>query len=223
MDEKKKEEMKEKAKIMAEEAARKAKAAGAAVAEKADELYNKLPLDKINEKLGGKIDVKSPVFKKVLFSVLAVLLLFFVFSLCSGGGSSSGSGTIENKYLKKAKMLAKEIEKKNKELVSLGNKIEEMMKKLKEKEPEILAQVKKEMEEEPVPEKFLKDDQYYNERLLLKLLQTNRDLYQQYRTAENAATSGGDWVRNAGLTPQEYVDFIKKKYPPEVYRKYINI
>ena len=48
MDEKQKQEMKEKAKVVAAETAQKAKDAGKAAAAKADELYNKLPLDQIN-------------------------------------------------------------------------------------------------------------------------------------------------------------------------------
>ena len=58
-------EAKEKAKIIAEEVAEKAKKAAKLAADKLDEYYNKLPLDKINEKLGGKVDVKSKKFKKM--------------------------------------------------------------------------------------------------------------------------------------------------------------
>ena len=53
-----------------------------ATADKADALYNKLPLDKINEKLKGKVDVKSRKFKTILgvvgcaVVVLALLLCF---------------------------------------------------------------------------------------------------------------------------------------------------
>lgn len=51
---------------------------------KADELYNKLPLDMINEKLGGKIDVKSRQFKLIaggVFAVIVILLIVLVISL----------------------------------------------------------------------------------------------------------------------------------------------
>ena len=41
----------------------------------ADELYNKLPLDKINDKLGGKVDVKSKKFKIGVFIAVPVLFL----------------------------------------------------------------------------------------------------------------------------------------------------
>lgn len=205
MDEKQKQEMKEKAMAVAKETTQKAKKLGKTAAAKADELYNKLPLDKINEKLGGKIDVKSSGFKKIL-SIVVVLLLVIVYMSCTGGGE-------EKQFLRKASSIASKIEKKKKALTALGNKIEGMVKKLKEKEPGILAQIKKDMEEEPVRERFLKNEQYQNERLLLKLLQTNKKLYEQYQRAVNVATRGGDWVRNAGLTPQEYVDFIKKKSP----------
>ena len=64
-------EAKEKAKIIAEEGAEKAKKATKLAAEKLDEYYNKLPLDKINEKLGGKVNVKS---RKVKIIVLAIVL-----------------------------------------------------------------------------------------------------------------------------------------------------
>lgn len=53
---------------------------------KADELYNKLPLDMINEKLGGKIDVKSRQFKLIaggVFAVIVILLIVLVISLFS--------------------------------------------------------------------------------------------------------------------------------------------
>ncbi len=44
---------------------------------KADELYNKLPLDQINEKLGGKVDVKGKKFKiyAALGGIVAIILL----------------------------------------------------------------------------------------------------------------------------------------------------
>ena len=59
---------------------------GRAAAGKADELYNRLPLDKINAKLGGKVDVKSKKFKIILASALALLLIVIGF-LCFGGNS----------------------------------------------------------------------------------------------------------------------------------------
>ena len=50
---------------------------------KADELYNQLPLDKINDKLGGKVDVKSKKFKLIAAgSVLGVLALVVVGIAC---------------------------------------------------------------------------------------------------------------------------------------------
>ena len=58
---------------------------------KADQCYNKLPLDLINEKakcLPWKIDVKSSAFKRgasVFFAILVCLLLYMV---CSTGGRS---------------------------------------------------------------------------------------------------------------------------------------
>ena len=62
---------------------------GKAAAGKADELYNRLPLDKINEKLGGKVDVKSKKFKIILAAAAGVLLLLLVLIgfLCFGGDS----------------------------------------------------------------------------------------------------------------------------------------
>jgi len=82
MDEKEKQEMKEKAKVIAAETTELAKEAGKAAASKADELYNKLPLDKINEKLGGKVDVKSPkvkigVFAFIIFLAVVICVAFF--------------------------------------------------------------------------------------------------------------------------------------------------
>ncbi|MBO4631272.1 MAG: hypothetical protein J5858_05050 [Lentisphaeria bacterium] len=83
MDEKQKQEMKEKAKAVAMETAQKTKEVGKAAAAKADELYNKLPLDKINEKLGGKVDVKSKKFKIIVSIVICIMLLFIIKMLFS--------------------------------------------------------------------------------------------------------------------------------------------
>lgn len=78
MDEKQKQKMKEKAKNIAAETAQKAKEAGKAAAAKADELYNKLPLDKINEKLGGKVDVKSKKVKVILSILICIIFLLII-------------------------------------------------------------------------------------------------------------------------------------------------
>ena len=90
---KKKDDVKEKAKAVAEEAAQKAKEAGKAAAAKADELYNKLPLDKINEKLGGKVDVKSRKFKIIGACVLLGLVILLL-SLAFGGDGTPTSAEI---------------------------------------------------------------------------------------------------------------------------------
>ena len=50
---------------------------------KADELYNKLPLDKINDKLGGKVDVKSRKFKLIAACFLLTMLLSVIVCLFS--------------------------------------------------------------------------------------------------------------------------------------------
>ena len=55
-----------------------------AAANKADALYNKLPLDKINEKFKGKVDVKSRKFKIVLACIIGLLFLFILNTLFSG-------------------------------------------------------------------------------------------------------------------------------------------
>ena len=88
------EQQKEKMKNAAEEAAQKAKAAGLAAAEKADELYNKLPLDKVNEKLGGKVDVKSKKFKIIAASVLVGLIVLVLALVVFGGGGAPSSDEI---------------------------------------------------------------------------------------------------------------------------------
>ena len=92
MDEKQKQEMKEKANAIAAETAQKAKDAGKAAAAKADELYNKLPLDKINEKLGGKVDVKSSKTKKILFAIFLCLILLVVYSFFSSSDTTIPNG-----------------------------------------------------------------------------------------------------------------------------------
>lgn len=86
-------------------------AAGAAkaAAEKLDGLYNKLPLDKINEKLGGKVDVKSPKFKLGVLIALVVLVVLILWAIFGGSSPKSAfnnwrdaiiSGNLEkaNKY-----------------------------------------------------------------------------------------------------------------------------
>ena len=51
---------------------------------KADELYNKLPLDKINEKLKGKINVKSKNVKIAVLISICVVFLFIVKGIFGG-------------------------------------------------------------------------------------------------------------------------------------------
>ena len=83
MTDKKIEEAKEKAKIIAEESVKNAKTVSKVVIKKLDEVYNKLPLDKINEKLGGKVDVRSKKVKLGLaafFIILSVVLIGICFS-----------------------------------------------------------------------------------------------------------------------------------------------
>ena len=53
---------------------------------KANVFYNKLPLDKINEKFNGKVDVKSKKFKYILSGIVGVLILVFILSVFGGGG-----------------------------------------------------------------------------------------------------------------------------------------
>ena len=64
-------EMKEKVQVVLE----KTGEIGKSVAGKADELYNRLPLDKINEKLGGKVNVRN---KKVMYTVFIALFILVV-------------------------------------------------------------------------------------------------------------------------------------------------
>lgn len=62
-----------------------------AVINKADEVYNKLPLDKINEKLGGKVDVKSKKFKIGVFVAIPLILILVICMIFSGGGEPGSS------------------------------------------------------------------------------------------------------------------------------------
>jgi hypothetical protein len=73
-------ETKDKAKIIAGEAREKAKNIFKIIIDKLDKYYNKLPLDKINEKLGGKVDVKS---KKIKIGGLLILIFCIIFFFCS--------------------------------------------------------------------------------------------------------------------------------------------
>lgn len=73
------------------EAKRKIVDAAEKATKKLDELYNQLPLDKVNEKLKGlpfQADVKSPKFKIGLLTAVAVLILLIVVLCFSACGSS---------------------------------------------------------------------------------------------------------------------------------------
>lgn len=65
-----------------------AKKVTSAVMSKVDDFYNKLPLDKINEKLKGKIDVKSSKFKKIL-SAVACIVILLALSMCFSSSNST--------------------------------------------------------------------------------------------------------------------------------------
>lgn len=85
------ENVKEKALNVANEAAEKAKNLSQEGMKKADELYNKLPLDKLNEKFGGKIDFKSKKVKYGIFSAVGIVLLVLIATLLFGGNAPSSS------------------------------------------------------------------------------------------------------------------------------------
>ncbi len=67
---------------------------------KADSLYNKLPLDKMNEKLNGKADVKSKKFKIIAAVVVLVLLVLGGWMIFGGGGGGTKMNGKELKYVK---------------------------------------------------------------------------------------------------------------------------
>ncbi|MBR4673313.1 MAG: hypothetical protein IKP00_02520 [Victivallales bacterium] len=63
---------------------------------KADALYNKLPLDAINEKLTGKgikVDVKKRSFKLALSGIVTVLVILLVCLVFCGGNDNNTDGT----------------------------------------------------------------------------------------------------------------------------------
>ncbi len=62
--------------------------------DKADALYNKLPLDKINEKLKGKVNVKSNRVKYFFFGSILVLLLIIGSCLFGVGKEELKAGQI---------------------------------------------------------------------------------------------------------------------------------
>ena len=66
----------------------RSKAFVASVSDKTDELYNKLPLDKINEKFKGKVNVKGKKFKIVLLALVCCLLLLLLKVCVFSSGSS---------------------------------------------------------------------------------------------------------------------------------------
>ena len=107
---------KEKAQAVVEETAQKAKNIFKRFVEKLDEYYNKLPLDKINEKLGGKIDVKSQRVKLVFFAIIGILLLVISSLIFCGSGD--------------VKLSAKELERAN-EVASIYHKVESGLKQIK--------------------------------------------------------------------------------------------
>ena len=81
----------------------KANAAYQKASAKADELYNKLPLDSINEKLaskGIKIDVKSRKFKLALAGVAAFLVILLLWFSCRGGKDDGvATGNFSESYV----------------------------------------------------------------------------------------------------------------------------
>ncbi|MBQ4480069.1 MAG: hypothetical protein II943_05475 [Victivallales bacterium] len=82
-------------KSKAEQMKATANAAYQKASEKADALYNKLPLDSINEKLaskGIKVDVKSRKFKLALAGVAALLVVLLVWFGCRGGEKNNAGG-----------------------------------------------------------------------------------------------------------------------------------
>ena len=59
---------------------------GNTTGEKLDQYYNKLPLDTINEKSGGKVNVKSKNFKLAVLGVAVIIIVTavaIIFSCCS--------------------------------------------------------------------------------------------------------------------------------------------
>lgn len=83
-----------KAKKVAKETAEKAKDTAGKAIHKADELYNKLPLDDINkklEKLPVKVDVKSRKFKKAFVAVILLLLMVALWRSCDSSAVDSST------------------------------------------------------------------------------------------------------------------------------------
>lgn len=194
-------ETKDKAKAIAGEAGQKAKNIFTAIKSKLDEYYNKLPLDKINEKLGGKVDVKSSLFKKSFAGIVIIVFLFFLCLFCFSNSDDVGSGMSSN-----PKKLAAKIEDATEDLDKLKKQIADLSAKKKLQEPTIIEQIKKEMQNEPIPEKYGKDV-YQNERLLIHLAKNNKKLFNDYERARSLAH---EVIKPEGHTPQEYIDLVKK-------------
>lgn len=193
-------ETKDKAKAIAGKAGENAKNILKIIIEKLDGYYNKLPLDKINEKLGGKVDVKSKKFKKIFASTVAIILFFIVFQFCFATSADNDSSNSVEKWTKK-------IEEANARLKELKEQIEKQTAKLKLKEPEVISKLKKDMENEPIPEKYGKI-QYQNQRLLLHLAKTDKKLFKEYSHARSVAA--GSSIYPEGYTPQEFINIIKQ-------------
>ena len=70
-----------------------------AAAEKLDKLYDKMPLDKINRKLGGRFDVRSKKFKNLFLAAAAALLVLLgLVAVGVTGVFSSGPKQIARKW-----------------------------------------------------------------------------------------------------------------------------
>ena len=97
------ENVKGKALNVANDAAEKAKNLSQEGIKKADELYNKLPLDKMNEKFGGKVDFRSSKLKYSLFFAVGIIVLLVIIGIFSL--SSSNDVVIPKKFKERTKAI----------------------------------------------------------------------------------------------------------------------
>lgn len=180
---------------------KKIKKNGSELLTKIDETYNKLPLDKINEKLRGKVDVRSQKFKRVA-GISSAAILLFLLVICAAGISGSSVKTAgfsgsDEELIRKISELQKEIE------------IE--VSKLKTREPEIKQQVKDEFASAPLPEKLSRDD-YQNARLLKNILSADKKLFLDYFTAFYINKNNGEKINADGMSVNEFVKQVKSRY-----------
>ena len=143
-----------------------------------------------------------------VFALAAVCLVFA--AGCGSKSAKPGAAKSEGgkSYAAEIKKVSEQIEAKTKEAEKIKARIDELDADRKKRDPEISAAVKKELEQEPVPTKFIAHScSYKDSRMVINLYRTNPERFLDFCVA----------IRNfdrsrQGCTLDEYIDNAKKAY-----------